>query len=97
MSETLLPVSEGLRRCPTCGEFEGTGLKLMPPDRTEWGVVTVTCICDGGVRRRCGNRQHRPISNYFDEQDGIVWHAPWFGGQIPCRQRGTNDWQWAKS
>ena len=97
MSETLLPVPDGLKRCLTCGEFEGIGLYLSPPNRTEWHTITVTCICQGGVCNQCGSVTHRPVSNYYDGREDRVWHVPYFHGWAPCRRCGAVDWEWTKS
>ena len=72
-----------LRRCRWCGELEG---EAIVEDRYE-GVVhlAVICICQGIPCTRCGERLiRRPVSNYYDERTGAVWHTPWFGCHPPC-------------
>jgi endogenous inhibitor of DNA gyrase (YacG/DUF329 family) len=72
-----------LRPCPRCGELEG---EAVVEDRHE-GIVRlpVVCICQGIPCAQCGERLvRRPISNYYDEQAGAVWHTPWLGYLSPC-------------
>jgi hypothetical protein len=67
----------GLRICDGCGEVRGT---------TPSGEKSM-CLCDGLVCRDCGRRAvRRPISNYFDPDDGGWWHVPWFAATgMRCR------------
>ncbi len=57
-----------LTRCEVCGEWQNG-------DR-RGGVL---CVCAGVRCKWCGERFHRPISDYFDEKTGKIWHVPWFG------------------
>jgi hypothetical protein len=74
-----------LRRCPQCGEFKG---EALVDDVWQGRVyVPVSCLCGGIVCGNCRERViHRPISNYFDEQAGTVWHVPWFAYMVACRR-----------
>ena len=75
-------IPKGLTRCPDCGELRGTFLY-----RDRWGeaITPVRCICDGITCRGCGtNKIRRPISNYYDEETGRVWHTPYFGAMFTC-------------
>jgi hypothetical protein len=67
-------VPNGLKQCPECGEWCGRCCN-------RFGVVTtVSCICAGVVCPDCGERYHRPVSNYYNEHDKVIWHVPYFGG-----------------
>ncbi len=57
-----------LTRCELCGEWQNG----------DWGGG-VLCICAGVRCKWCGERFHRPISDYFDEKTRKIWHVPWFG------------------
>jgi hypothetical protein len=96
MSEPPVPIPEGLVRCPTCRELRGTGLHRVPPKRSELKLVTVACLCEGGRCKQCGNRTHRPISNYYDEKTGHVWHVAHFAWLAPCTRCGAVSWQLAE-
>lgn len=70
----LLP--PGLTRCRVCNEARGI--------RASEHVV-VNCICDGVPCIRCGrNLIRRPLTNYYDDDDGRVWHVLHF--LTACRQ-----------
>jgi endogenous inhibitor of DNA gyrase (YacG/DUF329 family) len=72
-----------LRRCPRCGELKG---EAVIEDRYE-GIarLPVICICKGTPCPRCGKQLiRRPISNYYDEPRGTVWHTPSFGYLSLC-------------
>lgn len=81
---------DGLRRCVQCGELKGEALVDDP-----WEGLThvpVLCLCDGIVCRHCREGAiRRPISNYYDEQTGRVWHVPWFGYLVRCRRCRRGD------
>ncbi len=77
----------GLRRCRQCGELYGRTYYGTPYDRIFLEAVTVTCLCKGIVCHWCKkNAIHRPISNYFDEETGTIWHVPHFGFLARCRE-----------
>jgi hypothetical protein len=89
----LLPVPEGLSRCPICDEFRGViALRHLPSFSSSIyryedpnTPLTVKCICDGILCRTCNtNRIHRPISNTWDERGGFG-HWPYFSAMIPCK------------
>ncbi len=62
----------GLKRCEKCSEYRGTAID----DGEEIGVK---CICDGITCTKCSITKIRhPISNYFNETDGEIWHTPHF-------------------
>jgi hypothetical protein len=87
MSVKLPP---GLYWCPDCGTVRGCAV-------AHWGDGDVfrtksTCLCEGLECIKCGRRRlRRPISNYFDPEDGHWWHVPHFaavGGRCSdCRGR----------
>ncbi len=87
----LLPVPDGLSRCPTCDEYRGVmALKDIPnldPSYRDVNPDTplrVQCICDGVLCPRCKvNRFHRPTSNVWTERGGF-FHIPDFRSLIPC-------------
>jgi hypothetical protein len=87
----LLPVPEGLSRCPVCNEYRGVmALKDIPDpqglyrDQNPETPLRVQCICDGVLCPRCKkNRFHRPISNVWTERGGFE-HIPAFRGWFPC-------------
>ncbi len=72
-------VPNGLRRCPTCGEWRGS---CLDPNPLFAGlVVRVHCRCDNdSLCPRCGRRlyERKINANYYDEGDSQVWHVPWF-------------------
>jgi DNA-binding response OmpR family regulator len=38
-----------------------------------------TCLCRGLICSECGRRRmRRPISDYYDPEDGRWWHVPYF-------------------
>ena len=62
-----------LRRCAQCGEFRADEHRIL-------------CVCNGRCCERCGERKmHRPVSDYYDEWDGHLWHVPWFCTPRLCR------------
>jgi hypothetical protein len=62
-----------LVRCQACGEYRGS---TIPEGE---GPIAVSCLCDGIICTRCKTQRiHRPISNYFSEVDGQIWHVPYF-------------------
>jgi hypothetical protein len=87
-------VPHGLVRCEACGELRGSGYAPDPPDHKTVSRVTVSCLCDGLICGNCGEgRIHRPISNYYDEETGKVWHVPYFMAMKPCGVCGAHDWR----
>lgn len=79
----------GLVRCEQCGELKGRG--LTPDQGRE--LVTVSCLCEGLVCGNCGqDRIHRPVSSNYNEEDGKVWHTPYFMALKSCRVCGERDW-----
>lgn len=88
----LLPVPEGLSRCPICGEYRGV-MRLGHVSGFDSSIfryeepstsLTVQCICDGVLCPICKkNRFHRPISNTWTERGGFG-HVPYFRGWFPC-------------
>lgn len=87
----LLPVPEGLARCPVCNEFRGAmALRELPDphglyeEENPETPLSVQCICDGVLCPRCKvNRFHRPISNVWSERGGFG-HIPYFRSWFPC-------------
>lgn len=87
----LLPVPEGLSRCPICNEYRGVmALKDIPnldpsyqsenPDTP----LRVQCICDGVLCPCCKtNRFHRPTTNVWAERGGFM-HVPEWRASFPC-------------
>jgi len=88
-----IPVPSGLRRCAKCGEYKGLvkhedlpaghdWFKMMCPDRP----VEVLCICEGMHCGICGKKNiHKVCSNYYDEENGCLWHVPVFiGWSLTC-------------
>ena len=62
------PLPAGLRLCPDCGEARGT-----TPD----GEVSA-CYCSGLACNRCGGRERRPITDYYDWREGDWTHVAYF-------------------
>lgn len=87
----LLPVPDGLIRCPICNEFRGVmALKDIPNvshffrDVNPDTPLRVQCICDGVLCPRCTvNRFHRPTTNVWTERGGFL-HIPHFRDLFPC-------------
>ena len=63
------PLPTGLFICPDCFEPRGT---------TPTGQRS-TCLCEGVRCNWCGHVGHRPISNYYDLDEGEWLHTPSFG------------------
>jgi hypothetical protein len=85
---SALPVPPGLSRCPVCNEYRGTiGIDDQSIYSERKGdFLTVQCICDGILCRRCkNNRIHRPISNVWDERGGFG-HIPYFAAMASCNE-----------
>jgi hypothetical protein len=84
------PIQPRLFRCEVCGEWAGiVNWRLLTSDQRSESdrFSAVLCSCDGPLCCRCGkNRIHRPISDYYNEADGRVWHVPYFAGMAPCRE-----------
>jgi ribosomal protein S14 len=89
--EVSMTIPEGLTRCDRCGELKGTFLYAAWYD-PEPRPTPVRCVCDGIECRVCGRRAavHRPLSNYYVEDQGVVIHVPYFMGMAPtchaCRK-----------
>lgn len=88
MEERELPA--GLEWCADCGEVRGEILA----ERDDGALVLLrsACLCDGLVCRVCGRRAiRRPISDYYNPEDGEWWHVPHFaaldGRCRDCRVR----------
>jgi len=75
----------GLEPCPGCGQVRGATKR--PGDSGGVSASKSTCLCEGLVCGECGRRRmRRPISDYFDAEDGRWWHVPYFaamGGRCP--------------
>ena len=70
----------GLVRCERCHEARGW---LIEGFAGEIEDPTASCLCEGVLCTSCGiNMVHRPISNYFDEEDRTVWHVPHFSQAV---------------
>ena len=79
-------------RCLVCGELKGEFLYKGSHDPKPV-LAQVPCLCDGLVCGNCGHeRIHKPISNRYDEDDGRVWHVPYFMGLTKRRVCGVQDW-----
>lgn len=71
----------GLDRCIECGEWRGTCLDPNP--RFAGLVMRVHCRCENhNLCALCGDplTDRRLNANYYDEDDGNVWHVPGFSG-----------------
>jgi hypothetical protein len=84
----MRPLPLGLRVCDACGEARG---------KTPDGDVSA-CFCSGDVCLWCGTVIRRPITDYFDLEDGEWWHVPWFNEQThrceaPPQKRVGIQWQ----
>jgi hypothetical protein len=81
-------VPRGLERCSSCSEWQGECLDPNP--LFQGHVVPVHCRCENNNRcARCGELLHdrRLNGNYYDEEDGQVWHVPGFCGlSHQCRR-----------
>lgn len=84
-------VPRGLEKCPDCGKYRGHCVDPNP--NMDGLVVSVICSCQHAFCSRCGRKlELQPISNYYDEQDGNIWHVPWFGGKCyKCGRLGMNN------
>lgn len=61
-----------LNRCKDCGQLKNE--KLL-------------CICSGIICHKCKkNKMRKPISNYYDEKEGKIYHVPWSRGIFPCAE-----------
>ena len=78
VTETIAPPKcLHLTRCPACGEWRNPRRNIL-------------CICDELTCAVCGEGQIRkPISNFWDEADGKLWHTPWLGGYRSCPACGA--------
>jgi hypothetical protein len=84
-------IPDGLKKCSKCGEFRGfvlekeliaKGLYFRTGDPTR--SIKINCLCEGPLCSKCGkNRIHRPISNFWDEEQGCAVHVPWCVGFLP--------------
>ena len=71
----------GLRLCGDCGTIRGT--------ETVTEAVSA-CYCSGLKCTWCGTIRRRPISDYYDADDGNWWHVPYFPPRHTCeRPAGT--------
>jgi hypothetical protein len=74
----------GLFTCEQCGEIRGTTWGSRHDGSV--GPWESTCICEGVVCRKCGDRRiRRPISDHYELDDGHFWHTPYFVANFPCR------------
>ena len=72
-------VPTGLVRCPSCHDWRGECLDPNP--RLHGLVVRAHCRCENGnCCARCGELLHdrRLDANYYNPDDGQVWHVPGF-------------------
>src|SRR5207247_434991 len=75
----LSGVPGGLVRCASCHDWKGECLDPNP--RLPGLVVQVNCRCENdNCCARCGELLYdwRLGANYYDPQDGQVWHVPGF-------------------
>ena len=64
-----------LQKCKKCGECKG----VITEDEED---IYIACLCEGVLCRKCEKTMvHKPISNYFDEQNNQIIHIPSFS---PC-------------
>ena len=75
----------GLHYCASCGAVRGS---MTIRENGEVVEMKSTCFCEGLVCTKCGcRRRRRPISDYFDPEDGQWWHVPYFMGMVrTCRE-----------
>jgi hypothetical protein len=79
----LLPVPDGLSRCPVCNEYKGVmAFREVPnlvesnPDVNPETPMRVQCICDGVLCPGCEkNWYHRPGTNVWEARVGVL-HFP---------------------
>lgn len=74
-------IPKGLSLCSQCGDWQGTCLDSIP-DLGEH-VVRVSCFCQNNNRcAGCGGLlyQRKLNGNYYDPNDGKIWHVPGFSG-----------------
>jgi hypothetical protein len=75
----------GLSTCPVCGTIRGE--TPGPLKDGQVGLWKSTCLCEGPFCRRCKrNRIRRPVSIYYDPDDGEWWHVPYFAAMAECRE-----------
>jgi hypothetical protein len=75
----------GLSVCSACGTVRGETPGPLKGGRI--GLWTSTCLCGGPFCRRCRrNRIRRPISDYYDREDGDWCHGPSFAAMAGCRE-----------
>lgn len=84
-------IPKGLEKCSNCGLYWGYCVDPSPYNNNL--VVFVICHCRQASCTRCGKLlKFQPISNYYNEKDGQIWHVPWFGGVcFNCGQLGMNN------
>jgi len=84
-------VPKGLERCSDCNEYRGYCVDPNPNMNNL--VVFVICRCQHAFCTRCGEKlEFQPISNYYNERDGNIWHVPYFGGKCyKCGQLGMSN------
>lgn len=74
-------VPRGLARCGDCGEWRGRCLDPSP--KFVGQVMEVHCRCTNNNRcAACGGLlcERRLNANFFDTEDGAIWHVPGFSG-----------------
>ena len=79
IQENGLP--KGLVICPFCGDYRG---ECIDPSPIMKGlVVRVSCYCENdNLCAYCGGKlyQRKLNANYYNTEDGGIWHVPSFGG-----------------
>lgn len=84
-------VPNGLTLCEKCFEFKGTCLD--PSENFKNQIMTVYCKCDNQNRcAKCKNLiyDHKLFANYYNKEDGKIWHVPGFCG-IPSHKCSWNN------
>jgi hypothetical protein len=74
-------VPRGLSGCERCGEWRGRCLDPSPEFAGQ--AMDVHCRCDNDNRcAACGGLlyERKLNANYYDAQDGHLWHVPGFSG-----------------
>jgi hypothetical protein len=72
-------VPNGLEHCHRCGEWRGECLD--PSEQFLGQLMQVHCACENWNRcARCGECLYtrRLNANYFNPEDGLIWHVPGF-------------------
>ena len=95
-------VPKWLVKCEVCSCYKGTRYvrkRKKDQDALDKEIIEegeksmeVQCLCDGILCSKCKkNMIYRPISNYYDEETGKIWHRPYFGYLIPCAECRAKD------